>query len=123
MNAEIRTLNRFEEAGLDPRQSKAMVVGIDDLLVKSAAMFTNRFDAIGHRFDAIGHRFDAIEHRFDSIEHRFESIEHRLESINDSIAHRFSALENSMRFQMIGMIGVIVAILIGFASLFYAVSN
>ena len=116
MNAEIRTLNRFEEAGLNPRQSKAMVVGIDDLLVKSAAMFTNRFDAIGHRFDA-------IEHRFDSIEHRFESIEHRFESINDSIAHRFSALENSMRFQMIGMIGVIVAILIGFASLFYAVSN
>ena len=39
MNAEIRTLNRFEEAGLNPRQSKAMVVGIDDLLVKSMTAF------------------------------------------------------------------------------------
>ena len=95
MNAEIKTLNRFEEAGLNPGQSKAMVVGIDDLLVKSMAF--------------INHRFDAIDHRF--------------VSISESIDHRFSALENSMRFQMIGMIGVIVAILLGFAGLIYAMSG
>ena len=95
MNAEIKTLNRFEEAGLDPGQSEAMVVGIDDLLVKSMAY--------------INHRFDAIDHRF--------------VSISESIDHRFSALENSMRFQMIGMIGVIVAILLGFAGLIYAISG
>ena len=95
MNAEIKTLNRFEEAGLNPGQSKAMVVGIDDLLVKSMAF--------------INHRFDAIDHRF--------------VSISESIDHRFSALENSMRFQMIGMIGVIVAILLGFAGLIYAISG
>ena len=77
MNAEIKTLNRFEEAGLNPGQSKAMVVGIDDLLVKSMAF----------------------------------------------IDHRFSALENAMRFQMIGMIGVMVAILLGFAGLIYAMSG
>ena len=77
MNAEIKTLNRFEEAGLNPGQSKAMVVGIDDLLVKSMAF----------------------------------------------IDHRFSALEHAMRFQMIGMIGVIVAILLGFAGLIYAMSG
>ena len=81
MNAEIETLNRFEEAGLNPGQSKAMVVGIDDLLVKSIAF--------------INHRFDAID-------------------------QRFSALENFLRFQMIGMLGVIVAILLGFAGLIYA---
>ena len=84
MNAEIKTLNRFEEAGLDPGQSKAMVVGIDELLVKSIAF--------------INHRFDAID-------------------------HRFAALENALRFQMIGMIGVIVAILLGFAGLIYAISG
>ena len=95
MNAEIKTLNRFEEAGLNSGQSKAMVVGIDDLLVKSMAF--------------INHRFDAIDHRF--------------VSISESIDHRFSALENSMRFQMIGMIGVIVAILLGFAGLIYAISG
>ena len=95
MNAEIKTLNRFEEAGLNPGQSKAMAVGIDDLLVKSMAF--------------INHRFDAIDHRF--------------VSISESIDHRFSALENSMRFQMIGMIGVIVAILLGFAGLIYAISG
>ena len=95
MNAEIKTLNRFEEAGLDPGQSKAMVVGIDDLLVKSMAF--------------INHRFDAIDHRF--------------VSISESIDHRFSALENALRFQMIGMIGVIVAILLGFAGLIYAMSG
>ena len=95
MNAEIKTLNRFEEAGLNPGQSKAMVVGIDDLLVKSMAF--------------INHRFDAIDHRF--------------VSISESIDHRFSALENALRFQMIGMIGVIVAILLGFAGLIYAMSG
>ena len=91
MNTEIRTLNRFEDAGLNPEQSKAMVVGIDDLLVKSMAV-------LNHRFEAINHRFEAMD-------------------------HRFNALENSMRFQMIGLIGVVVAILIGFASLFYAISK
>ena len=106
MNAEIKTLNRLEEAGLNPGQSKAMAVGIDDLLVKSMAF--------------INHRFDAIDHRFVSIS---ESIDHRFVSIGESIDHRFSALENSMRFQMIGMIGVIVAILLGFAGLIYAISG
>ena len=45
MNAEIKALNRFEEAGLNPGQSKAMVVGIDDLLVKSAAAFRTEVSA------------------------------------------------------------------------------
>ena len=84
MNTEIRTLNRFEDAGLNSEQSKAMVVGIDDLLVKSMAAFNHRFEAIDHRF---------------------------------------KALESSMRFQMIGLVGIVVAILIGFASLFYAISK
>ena len=91
MNAEIKSLNRFEEAGFDAGQSKAMVVGIDALLVKSMALFNHRFEAIDHRFEAID--------------------------------HRFNALESAMRFQMIGLIGIIVAILIGFASLFYAMSK
>ena len=39
------------------------------------------------------------------------------------VDQRFSALENAMRFQMIGMIGIIVAILLGFASLIYAISG
>ena len=77
MNAEIKSLNRFEEAGFDAGQSKAVVVGIDDLLVKSMAVFN----------------------------------------------HRFSALENAMRFQMIGTVGVIVAILLGFAGLMYTLSR
>ena len=75
MNAEIKSLNRFEEAGFDAGQSKAMVVGIDSLLVKSFALFNHRIDAV----------------------------------------------ESAMRFQMIGLIGIIVAILIGFAGLFYAI--
>ena len=84
MNAEIKTLNRFEEAGFNAGQSKAVVVGIDDLLVKSMAVFNHRFDAIDHRF---------------------------------------SALENSMRVQMIGTVGIIVAILLGFAGLMYTLSR
>ena len=46
MNAEIETVNRFEEAGFDGKQSKSMVVGIDDLLVKSMAAFNHRFNAL-----------------------------------------------------------------------------
>ena len=45
MNAEIKALDRFEEAGLNPGQSKAMVVGIDDLLVKSTAAFRTEVSA------------------------------------------------------------------------------
>ena len=50
MNEEIKTLNHFEEAGFNGRQSKAMVVGIDGLLVKSMAAFREYFD---HRFNAL----------------------------------------------------------------------
>ena len=46
MNTEIKTLNHFEEAGFNVGQSKAMVVGIDDLLVKSTANFNQRMDAL-----------------------------------------------------------------------------
>ena len=45
MNAEIEALNRFGEAGLNPGQSKAMVVGIDDLLVKSTVAFRTEVGA------------------------------------------------------------------------------
>lgn len=89
MNTEVKTLNHFEKAGFNAGQSKAMVVGIDDLLVKSMAVFN--------------HRMDAVEH---------------------SIDHRFSALENTlasaMRFQIVGLVSVVVAILIGFTGLIYA---
>ncbi len=46
MNTEIKAVNRFEEAGFDGEQSKSMVVGIDDLLVKSMAAFNHRFNAL-----------------------------------------------------------------------------
>ena len=65
MNEEIKVLNHFEEAGFNGGQSKAMVVGIDDLLVKSMAAFREYFD---HRFNALEHRFSAIDHRFNVLE-------------------------------------------------------
>ena len=65
MNEEIRTLNHFEEAGFNGGQSKAMVVGIDDLLVKSMAAFREHFD---HRFSAIDHRFNALENSVRSLQ-------------------------------------------------------
>ena len=46
MNTEIKTVNRFEKAGFNGEQSKSMVVGIDDLLVKSMAAFNHRFNAL-----------------------------------------------------------------------------
>ena len=46
MNAEMKSLNRFEQAGFDAGQSKAMVVGIDDLLVKSMAAFRAEIRAL-----------------------------------------------------------------------------
>ena len=46
MNTEIKTLNRFEETSLDAEQPKAMVVGVDELLVKSFALFNHRIDAV-----------------------------------------------------------------------------
>ena len=41
----------------------------------------------------------------------------------DAIDHRFNALEHAMRLRVIGMIGVIAAILLGFAGLIYAMSG
>ena len=58
MNEEIKVLNRFEKAGFDGGQSKAMAAGINDLLVKSMAAFREHFE---HRFNAIDHRFNALE--------------------------------------------------------------
>ena len=50
MNTEIRTASRFEEADFDGEQSKPMVVGIDNPLVKSMAALHEYFD---HRFEAL----------------------------------------------------------------------
>ena len=65
MTEEMRTLNHFEEASFNGGQSKAMVVGIDDLLVKSMAAFREHFD---HRFSAIDHRFNALENSVRSLQ-------------------------------------------------------
>ena len=75
MNAEIRTASRFEEADFNGGQSKSMVVGIDNPLVKSMAAFHEYFD---HRFEAIDHHFDAIDRRFDTLESLLRSIHARL---------------------------------------------
>ena len=104
MNEEIRTLNRFEKAGFDGGQSKAMVVGIDDLLVKSMAAFREYFD---HRFNALEHRFSAIDHRFSAIDHRFNALE--------------SSVRSLQNFQLIGLISIVAAMLFGFAGLIFAI--
>ena len=118
MNEEIKVLNHFEEAGFNGGQSKAMVVGIDDLLVKSMAAFREYFD---HRFNALEHRFSAIDHRFNALEHRFNAIDHRFSAIDQ----RFNALENSVRslqnFQLISLISLVAAMLFGFAGLIFAI--
>ena len=41
----------------------------------------------------------------------------------DAIDHRFNVLEHAIRLRVIGMIGVMVAILLGFAGLIYAMSG
>ena len=97
MNTEIKAMNRFEEAGFDGKQSKSMVAGIDDLLVKSMAAFREYFD-----------------HRFEAIDHRFEAIDHRIHTLENSVR----ALQN---FQTIGLISIIAAMLFGFAGLIFAV--
>ena len=104
MNTEIKAVNRFEEAGFDGEQSKSMVAGIDDLLVKSMAAFREYFD---HRFDAIDHRFEAIDHRFGAIDHRIHTLEGSLRSLQN--------------FQTISLISIIAAMLVGFAGLIFAV--
>lgn len=50
MNTEMKTVNRFAEAGFDGGQAKSMAAGIDGLLVKSMAAFREHFD---RRFDAL----------------------------------------------------------------------
>ena len=126
MNTEIKTVNRFEKAGFNGEQSKSMVVGIDDLLVKSMAAFREYFD---HRFDAFDQRFEA---RFEAIDHRFDAFDQRFEARFEAIDHRFGAidhrihtLEGSLRslqnFQTISLISIIAAMLVGFAGLIFAV--
>ena len=104
MNAEIKTLNRFEKADFDGEQSKAMAAGIDDLLVKSMAAFREHFD---HRFSALDHRFDAIDHRFSTIDHRFGTLENSLRSLQN--------------FQTISLLSIVAAMLFGFAGLIFAI--
>ena len=82
MNTEIKAVNRFEEAGFDGEQSKSMVAGIDDLLVKSMAAFREYFD---HRFEAIDHRLGAIDHRFSAIDQRFNALENSVRSNHTQI--------------------------------------
>ena len=70
MNTEIKTVNRFEKAGFNGEQSKSMVVGIDDLLVKSMAAFREYFD---RRFDALDHRIHTLEGSFRTLQN-FQTI-------------------------------------------------
>ena len=106
MNEEIRTLNHFEEAGFSGGQSKAMVVGIDDLLVKSMAAFHEYFD---HRFNALEHRFSAIDHRFSAIDHRFNVLESSVRSNHTQINVLIG-----IQFALAGLlVAVLVAMLFG----------
>ena len=74
-----------------------MVVGIDDLLVKSMATFREYFD----------HRFNALEHRFSAIDHRFNALE--------------SSVRSLQNFQLISLISLVAAMLFGFAGLIFAI--
>ena len=97
MNEEIKVLNRFGQANSDAGQSKAMEVGIDDLLVKSMATFREHFD----------HRFNAIDHRFSAIDQRFNVLENSVRSLHN--------------FQLISLISLVAAMLFGFAGLIFAI--
>ena len=46
MNAGARTPSRFAKADSEAGRATAMVVGIDDLLVRSTANFNRRMDAL-----------------------------------------------------------------------------
>ena len=106
MNEEIKVLNHFEEAGFNGGQSKAMVVGIDDLLVKSMAAFREYFD---HRFNALEHRFSAIDHRFSTIDHRFNVLESSVRSNHTQINVLIG-----IQFALAGLlVAVLVAMLFG----------
>ena len=63
MNTGIKPVCRFEKAGFDGEQSKSMVAGIDDLLVKSMAAFREHFD----------YRFNALENSVRSLQN-FQAI-------------------------------------------------
>ena len=108
MNEEIRTLNHFEEAGFNGGQSKAMVVGIDDLLVKSMAAFHEYFD---HRFNALEHRFNALEHRFSAIDHRFSTIDHRFNVLENSVRSNHTQINVLIGIQF-ALAGLLVAVLV-----------
>ena len=97
MSEGIKVLNHSEEASFDGGQSKAMVVGIDDLLVKSMAAFREYFD----------HRFSALEHRFSAIDQRFNALE--------------SSVRSLQNFQLISLISLVAAMLFGFAGLIFAI--
>ena len=106
MSEEIKVLNRFEKAGFDGGQSKAMVVGIDDLLVKSMAAFREYFD---HRFNALEHRFSAIDQRFSAIDHRFNVLESSVRSNHTQINVLIG-----IQFALAGLlVAVLVAMLFG----------
>ena len=106
MNEEIKVLNRFEKAGFDDGQSKAMVVGIDDLLVKSMAAFREYFD---HRFNALEHRFSAIDRRFSAIDHRFNVLENSVRTNRTQVNVLIG-----IQFALAGLlVAVLVAMLFG----------
>ena len=108
MNTEIKAASRFEEADFDGEQSKPMVVGIDNPLVKSMAAFHEYFD---HRFDALDRRF---EDRFEAIDHHFDAIDRRFDTLE-------SLLRSVQNFQIISLISIIATMLAGFAGLLFAV--
>ena len=108
MSEEIKVLSQFEQAGFDGGQSKAIVVGIDDLLVKSMAAFRGYFD---HRFNALEHRFSAIDQRFSAIEHRFSAIDHRFNVLESSVRSNHTQINVLIGIQF-ALAGLLVAVLV-----------
>ncbi len=93
----------------------------DDRLDDLAANTTQRFDRLEHqmdaRFDKVDERFDKVDERFDKVEARFERMESRMDAQFARLDTRIDQL-SQMMFRT--MVGLIVTMALGFASLLLA---
>ena len=65
--------------------------------------------------------FDKIDARFDGVDARFEAVEAKFEAMDSKLEAKFDKVENKINTFQMWMFGIVITMLIGFISLFFAV--
>ena len=74
-------------------------------------LLEERFDGVDRRFDEVDRRFDEVHRRFEQVDRRFDRVEGEIVALRHGVAGLQTTLSRIGGSMLVGLVGVIAAIL------------